>query len=369
MRSAGIDLEPAGRPRGDVETVAAAANRLLAPVGVALVIVDEDSDAYPIIAVPLDRVPRILQAAEQATATVRLPRTRDVEPNATDTAKPSTNSTGGPPSDVVTTDAGAHLRDPRQSLEHYQACLDTYDVAQEITSARRAITMAVDTDQAALAATIRHVIGVLGAHLTTRYALGVPVSDLAGDVRTLASLWSELDTTVGDRWQSRNWARAVVSLRRNADSAITAVHALSWAVALGEQDSAAQLLATHAVREARLPVVGHLARMIGLDAPVDGPMSHAKLWQPWIDVVEARDRGGRQAAFEVFVTGYPQGLKRVRRLVTATDAHYPGQFAFEAAPLAIHLGLDDRALRGLPDHPADLVGHGQALSVTVDSGQ
>ncbi|HIT75289.1 MAG TPA: DUF1911 domain-containing protein [Candidatus Avipropionibacterium avicola] len=77
----------------------------------------------------------------------------------------------------------------------------------------------------------------------------------------------------------------------------------------------------------------------------------------------------RQAAFEVFVTGYPQGLKRVRRLVPATDAHYPGQFAFEAAPLAIHLGLDDRALRGLPDHPADLVGHGQALSVTVDSGQ
>ncbi|MFX4272537.1 PoNe immunity protein domain-containing protein [Propionibacteriaceae bacterium Y1685] len=100
--------------------------------------------------------------------------------------------------------------------------------------------------------------------------------------------------------------------------------------------------------------------MIGLDAPVDGKPSHAKLWQPWLDVIAADD-GDRQNAFVAFVAGYSKGLRGVGRLVPPTEDGYPGRFAFEAAPPVLHYGLDDRAVRDLPDYPQDLIDYGRSL--------
>ncbi|MGD7788325.1 DUF6630 family protein [Propionibacteriaceae bacterium Y1700] len=74
VQEAGIDLDRAGESQADVETVVAMVNRLLEPAGLVVIIIDEDSDAYPLVAVPLDRLPRILAAATPAGATIRLPR-------------------------------------------------------------------------------------------------------------------------------------------------------------------------------------------------------------------------------------------------------------------------------------------------------
>ncbi|MFX4272538.1 hypothetical protein ACQBAR_05090 [Propionibacteriaceae bacterium Y1685] len=61
--------------------------------------------------------------------------------------------------------------------------------------------MAVEIDEPALTAYIKHVVGTLDGRLSTKYALGAPVADLVGDVRALAALWAELETMIGERWQ------------------------------------------------------------------------------------------------------------------------------------------------------------------------
>lgn len=59
VRAAGVALDSlVGRP----QEAAAAANRLLEPAGVAIVGLDEDSDAYALVAVPTHRVTTLVSA-------------------------------------------------------------------------------------------------------------------------------------------------------------------------------------------------------------------------------------------------------------------------------------------------------------------
>lgn len=252
----------------------------------------------------------------------------------------------------------AHLRDTRQSAEHYQKCID--ELCGEPSRYRDLVLGAVEDDQPAVAAYIIPALRTATQLLSLRYAAGTTVDRLTDDVHALGDLWAEMFDAVGERWQNPDWDEAIPSLQRNAEQAIVAVHSVSWAVSLGARKVVEQVLAAHSVQQANLPVVGHLARLIGIDADVDGKPSHARLWQPWIDIVDADDAHG-PAAFEKFVTGYPAGLKRVHRRVPPGDSGYPGQFAFEAAPLAIWLDIDDAAVRELQDYPTDLVDHGRSL--------
>ncbi|PPF38661.1 hypothetical protein [Pseudoclavibacter sp. AY1H1] len=59
----GLDTDEVGDVDGDVPTAAAAADALLAPVGLALVFLEEDSDAHPLVVVPRESVTEIVDTA------------------------------------------------------------------------------------------------------------------------------------------------------------------------------------------------------------------------------------------------------------------------------------------------------------------
>ena len=60
----GLDTDEIGDVDGDVPTASAAADALLAPAGLALVFLEEDSDAYPLVVVPRESVAEIVDTAE-----------------------------------------------------------------------------------------------------------------------------------------------------------------------------------------------------------------------------------------------------------------------------------------------------------------
>lgn len=69
VRAAGVALDAAGE--GSVEQVARAISRLLGPAGLVVVQVDEGSDAYPLVAVPADRLPALVAAGAAVDVGVR----------------------------------------------------------------------------------------------------------------------------------------------------------------------------------------------------------------------------------------------------------------------------------------------------------
>lgn len=72
VRASEVSLEPVADLEVSLEPAVAAANRLLEPAGIAVVVLDEDSDAYPLVAVPRELLPRIQDFAARAGATVRV---------------------------------------------------------------------------------------------------------------------------------------------------------------------------------------------------------------------------------------------------------------------------------------------------------
>lgn len=65
VRAAGVDLGPVTDTDGDVPTAVRAADAALAPAGLCLVYLDEDSDAYPLVVVRADDAAEIASLAEQ----------------------------------------------------------------------------------------------------------------------------------------------------------------------------------------------------------------------------------------------------------------------------------------------------------------
>ncbi|WP_424464850.1 DUF6630 family protein [Pseudoclavibacter helvolus] len=59
----GLDTDEVGDVDGDVPAAASAADALLAPVGLAIVFLEEDSDAYPLVVVPRTSVGEIVDTA------------------------------------------------------------------------------------------------------------------------------------------------------------------------------------------------------------------------------------------------------------------------------------------------------------------
>lgn len=65
LRTAGIDLAEISEVEGLSDAVMAAVNQLLAPAGLTAVMIDEGSDAVPIVVVSAGDVPTIQKLAEQ----------------------------------------------------------------------------------------------------------------------------------------------------------------------------------------------------------------------------------------------------------------------------------------------------------------
>lgn len=59
----GLDTDEVGDVDGDVPTASVAADALLAPSGLALVFLEEDTDAYPLVVVPRESVTEIVDTA------------------------------------------------------------------------------------------------------------------------------------------------------------------------------------------------------------------------------------------------------------------------------------------------------------------
>lgn len=78
IKDAGVDLEvlvdPGYSQEADVETVVGWVNALLGDSEVTVAILDEDSDAYPLIAVPTPTVESIVETAKRLGAEVLVPR-------------------------------------------------------------------------------------------------------------------------------------------------------------------------------------------------------------------------------------------------------------------------------------------------------
>lgn len=344
VRDAGVDVDPAGELRGGVEAVVVEVNRLLAPVGVVVIVVDEGSDAYPLVAVPLDRLPRILESA----ATVRLPEAP--ESDVSDPAAPSAN-----------------LRDPRASEAQYLRRRE--NVERDLAQSRRDVRFYLDdappNDLAGRAANeaLKHAAG----KLSVNYALGAPFEDLVPIVREAGLVWQSvgesLDAFTADPMQAHQW----LQLRVQVNTAIAAVDLLSWAVVLREREVAEQVLSSPSITETKDPMIAQLAAMAGVDAsgltPEPGTrVSRPQLWQRWMDVVRADTGRARVTAFKKHARGWQAARRKDGRLNRPDEKFYTGQFAFELAPLAIHFGLDDAAVRDFPDYPTDLVDHGRSLS-------
>jgi len=68
-----VDLEEVALVDGGAEAVVSAANRLIEPAGVAIVVIDEGSDALPLVSVPADRVPTLQRVAGRVDVVIRMP--------------------------------------------------------------------------------------------------------------------------------------------------------------------------------------------------------------------------------------------------------------------------------------------------------
>jgi len=68
---AGIDVEEVGDIDGDVTMAIARADEILAPHGLRLVYLEEDTDAYPLVVVPAENVSAILELTERLDHSAR----------------------------------------------------------------------------------------------------------------------------------------------------------------------------------------------------------------------------------------------------------------------------------------------------------
>ena len=73
VAQSGVDLAPLTDSEDSVEQVAAQANELLRPAGVVIVVLDEDSDAFPLVAVPVDRADQVVALGQRLGSDVRVP--------------------------------------------------------------------------------------------------------------------------------------------------------------------------------------------------------------------------------------------------------------------------------------------------------
>jgi hypothetical protein len=346
VRRARVDLDAiAALEDWEAEAAIAGANSLLKPHDLVAVILDEDSDALPLAVIPMSDRSDVRTFAKRAGATVRVPRARKL-PGA---SAPESHGTS----------PGHTLRDPRASGENYER--SAAHLERKIPSTCVYMAKAYIDDRPEMAFHVMHALSQMWARFRCRYALGRPMQEIVEDAGAIGMTWINLNTMAGPRWHESAWSTSVIPFTKNARNALDLVQLMSVLIAVDKSIDASTLLIPHVVQQAKLPIVGHLTRMVGEDAPIDGPPSHAKLWQPWIDVVESAPED-RQAAFETFVRGYAKGLRSVGCYSSPkSQGGYCGQFAFEAVPLALHYGLDDSMFRDEIDYPTDLADYGRAL--------
>lgn len=68
---AGIDVDEVGDVDGDIAAAIARADEILAPHGLRLVHLEEDSDSYPLVTVPSENVSAIIDLAERLDHSAR----------------------------------------------------------------------------------------------------------------------------------------------------------------------------------------------------------------------------------------------------------------------------------------------------------
>lgn len=150
----------------EVEAVAAAMNGLLEPSGFVVLLIDEDSDAYPFVVVPAERRSAILAAARRAGAAVRPPMA------------PAAGSAEVVEEVVAST---AVLRDSRASEEHYQKKLEIFASGIGIMQhdLRGEFNAPIDAGGRTAVQLLRH----SSDRLSAAYAVGTPIEDIIPLVR------------------------------------------------------------------------------------------------------------------------------------------------------------------------------------------
>ncbi|OYO01100.1 hypothetical protein B0O41_2975 [Propionibacteriaceae bacterium ES.041] len=73
VAGSGVDIPVLADSDGEVEQVTAQVNELLRPSGVVVAVLDEDSDAFPLVAVAADRADQVVELGQQLGSDVRVP--------------------------------------------------------------------------------------------------------------------------------------------------------------------------------------------------------------------------------------------------------------------------------------------------------
>lgn len=68
----GADVDSVGDVDGDLSAAIVAADRILAPLGLRIVFLEEDSDAFPLVVVPAENAPQIVTLADRLGHGARL---------------------------------------------------------------------------------------------------------------------------------------------------------------------------------------------------------------------------------------------------------------------------------------------------------
>lgn len=356
ITSAGIDLGGlvAADEEADVETVVGHANSLLSEADVAIVVVDEGSDAYPLIAVSTDAVERLTESAAGVGVDVRAPLAdRAVVDELLSNAAPKPDEL---PAGTITEAQRDRRVDGDQLLNRGKSA------DKAVKFYERRLPDAVRAGASRLSRVGTAVPVELAARLSAGYASGQKLHVLAKQVTKAAATYawtmetaspmavaSTTDTLsiVDDDWAM------YLTFEGNSELVLATVDLLSWAVALNDRDAVRDITSAAPVVAARHPVIGHLARLAGFDADLGGELPNSGFWEAWLAVIDA-DEDDRVTALGERVRTWPSSTWR-HWIVPPTDPTYSGRFCFDVAPLVVCLGIDDSAARELPDYPKDLV--------------
>lgn len=195
----------------------------------------------------------------------------------------------------------------------------------------------------------RDLCGDDSAYLSRRYTAGAPLSELAD----MLDEWAEdFVASVRVRQDAAGGDPEFLGAVGDRRLLLATIELVVVATSLGRADIATAVLTHPAVVAVPCRVLDALAVIHGIERPVSETEVLAGSYDPWLKVGNAAPER-RQAQFEDFVRGWRTHGEEVRSLAFV-DEFFTGSWAFEAVVLARVFGLDDSAVREVPEYPVDL---------------
>ncbi|MFX4272534.1 DUF6630 family protein [Propionibacteriaceae bacterium Y1685] len=356
VAAAGTDLQSliAADEEADVETVVGHVNSLLSDAGARVVIVDEGSDAHPLVAVATDAAQRLTEIASDLDVEVRAPIADQAIVD-----ELLRKAALGPDerADRTITEAQRDRRVDADQLLDRRRSAD-----KAIKFYERGLPDGVKSGSSRLSRVGTAMPVELAARLKAGYASGQNLHALAKQVSKAARAYAWTMETAAPMARTpvaamtsavdADWAM-YLTFEGNSELVLATVDLLSWAVALDDRDAVHEIITAAPVVAARHPVIGHLASLSGFDADVSGELPDSGSWEAWLAVINA-EADDRSTALAERVRTWPATTWR-HWIVPPTDSRYAGRFCFDVAPLVACLDIEDSGARELPDYPKDLV--------------